>query len=439
MRVAIVAEVFLPKIDGVVIRTMNLIRHLRESGDDVLVICPEADDRGDCGVALAEFPAFPFVAYPEYRIGTPDDRLLSRLDEFRPDVLHFLNPFAFGFRCHDLLQRHGRRYPCVFSFHTLYGEFVKRYPLLRPLSKMLWWMTKQYHNQADVNLTVSGMMQRELAARGFERVALWPPAVDSCLFAPDRASAEMRTMLSGGEPDRPLLLTVSRLAPEKNVEFLHSVMRKLPQAKLAIVGDGPHRGVLESKFADTDAVFHGYLKGEQLASAYASADAFVYASETETMGNVILEAMASGAPVVAPRAGGIPSLVDHEETGFLFEPGDADTAAILSRRLLDDSILRSMISRAARNTVEETGWRQSIDQVRECYRRTIASALSRSAPRLHRRSRMAAVAVQGLVTAFRVVSPRVVIRDRSTVRESARAMSDDSIPVTVPEAVSVST
>ena len=100
-----------------------------------------------------------------------------------------------------------------------------------------------------------------------------------------------------------MLLTVSRLAPEKNVDFLAEVLPAFPDACLAIVGDGPARPQLEQRFRGLDARFVGYLKGEELAAAYASADAFVYASETETMGNVVLEAMACGCPVVAPRGG----------------------------------------------------------------------------------------------------------------------------------------
>src|SRR5215472_12447976 len=119
----------------------------------------------------------------------------------------------------------------------------------------------------------------------------------------------MRARLSNGQAHRPLLLTVSRLAPEKNVGFLADVLDRFPDAALAVVGDGPQRSELEQHFAGKNAHFVGYLKGAELAAAYASADAFVYASETETMGNVVLEAMASGCALVAPHAGGIPNLV----------------------------------------------------------------------------------------------------------------------------------
>src|SRR5262249_8905612 len=144
---------------------------------------------------------------------------------------------------------------------------------LRPMSALIWWLMREYHNRAEVNLTVSAIMQAELRKRGFQRVELWPPAVDSNLFHPRRRSAAMRRRLLGGRTEGRLLLTVSRLAPEKNVGFLADVVKALPGACLAIVGDGPTRADLERRFHGTDTHFIGYLRGQELAAAYASADA----------------------------------------------------------------------------------------------------------------------------------------------------------------------
>src|SRR5262249_33907583 len=152
------------------------------------------------------------------------------LKQFAPEVIHYINPFGFGFRCYDVLRKARFRVPTVFSFHTLYGEFVRQYKGLGPLSRLLWWLTREYHNRASLNLTVSAAMQPDLLRRVFCRVELWPPAVDSDLFPPGRAPPAMRDRLSGGRPDRPLLLTVSRLAPEKNVGFLADVIRQIPEA-----------------------------------------------------------------------------------------------------------------------------------------------------------------------------------------------------------------
>jgi glycosyltransferase involved in cell wall biosynthesis len=401
MRIAIVSEVFLPKIDGVVNRTLNLIRQLPRYGDELLIVCPQARGCDECPVPVLDAPSFSFPLYPEYRIGIPDRRLAAGVKQFAPDVIHFVNPFAFGFRCHDVFRRAGLRTPAVFSFHTLYGEFVKDYRALRPLSKMLWWLTREYHNQADVNLTVSDIMQQDLTSRGFRRVELWPPAVDSELFHPGRRSQAMRQRLSAGWPEKPLLLTVSRLAPEKNVGFLASVMRELPGVRLAVVGDGPERPALERRFAGLDVGFVGYLRGEALAAAYASADAFVYASETETMGNVVLEAMAAGCPVVAPRAGGIPNLIQHDISGFLYLPRDAAEAVRLTRNALEDAALRHRVGRAAREAVEAGNWERSVARVRGVYESAIRRGQAVYRSRDTWQQRLSQMVTFGMVSAFR--------------------------------------
>jgi glycosyltransferase involved in cell wall biosynthesis len=410
MRIVIIAEVFLPKIDGVVHRTMNLIRQLLHFGDEVLVIAPEATGGQGCPVPVVEVPSFSFLLYPEYRIGLPDRRLSDVIREFAPDVLHYVNPFAFGFRCYDVLHRTGVRVPTVFSFHTLYGEFVKKYNLLKPLSLLLWWLMKEYHNRADVNLTVSSVMQQDLAKRGFRRVRYWPPAVDSLLFHPGSRSADMRARLGRGHPEKKLLLTVSRLAPEKNVGFLADLLDQFPDACLAVVGDGPQRPELERRFAGKNANFLGYLRGAELAAAYASADAFVYASEMETMGNVVLEAMASGCPVVAPRAGGIPSLVNHGETGLLYAPGDLDEAVRFTRLILTEEARRSRLARAAREWVEDWGWSSSIGQVRAVYQEAV-EVYQRATRQRTSRQGLAQLVMSALVSGFRSVGPpRVAAR-----------------------------
>ena len=405
MRVAIIAEVFLPKIDGVVNRTLNLIQQLTRAGDEVTIVCPEAPGCSKCSVPVISLPSFPFPMYPEYRVGLPDRRMARALKCFAPDVIHYLNPFAFGFRCHDVLRKAGVLAPTVFSFHTLYGEFVKRYKGLKPLSTYLWWLTREYHNRADLNLTVSSAMLDELIHRGFRRVELWPPAVDSDLFNPRRGSDAMRARLTGGQPAKRLLLTVSRLAPEKNVGFLADVMRQLPDTCLAIVGDGPDRPVLERQFAGTDTRFIGYLQGTDLASAYASADAFLYASETETMGNVVLEAMACGCTVVAPRAGGIPNLVSDQETGFLYTPRDLTSALRLTNDVLSNQSLRSNIGAAARAAIEKTNWEKSIDRVRQAYADAIRSSQG-GAARWTWQNRVAQTSMLALVSAFQAVSDK---------------------------------
>lgn len=409
MRIAIICEVYLPKVDGVVGRTLNLIKLLLNSGDNVVVVCPQVSQPRNSLVSMIEFPGFPCASYPEYVIGRPDQRLIRELRAFEPDVIHFLNPFAFGFQCCDLLSRSDLRVPVMFSFHTLYGEFVKQYSGLRRLSRVLWWLTRSYHNTAHRNLTVSSAMAEDLRCRGFERIALWPPAVDSALYSPDRRHAAMRRRLCGIHQESPLLLTVSRLACEKNVSFLTEVLRRVPEATLAIVGDGPQRSQLERRFARYKAQFVGYLHGEELAAAYASADAFVYASETETMGNVVLEAMASGLPVIAARAGGVTSLIQHGIDGFLFSPRNADEAAGYVRAVLEVPRRHEQISAAAVASAHTRTWQNSGNEVRSQYQQIIDEFAESPAAQEVRRQpgTLAALATNLLVLMFQLTAPRL--------------------------------
>ena len=369
MRIVLICEVFLPKVDGVVGRTLNLIRELQAAGDEVLVCCPAVPESRESPVPLAECRSFPCVSYPDYHIGVPGPDLLHRLREFAPDVVHFINPLAFGFAVCLQLRRAAFSAPVVFSFHTQYGEFVRTYPGLSWLSGILWHLMRAFHNTADVNLTVSQTMLEDLQLRGFQRLQLWPPAVDSQRFTPALRESAMRLRLSGHRPPQSLLLTVSRLAAEKNVGFLTEVLDRVPDGQLAVVGDGPERESLERRFAGRTAIFPGCLTGLQLSQAYASADVFVYASETETMGNVVLEAMAAGLPVVAAAAGGVCSLVQHGRTGFLFSPGRADEAAGYVRQLVENENLRERMSRAALEDARSRNWASAVAAVRSSYRR----------------------------------------------------------------------
>ena len=214
----------------------------------------------------------------------------------------------------------------------------------------------------------------------------------------------MRARLAGAHAGKKLLLTVSRLAPEKNVAFLADVLDQCPDACLAIVGDGPQRPELERRFAGKNANFLGYLKGADLAAAYASADAFVYASEMETMGNVVLEAMASGCALVAPRAGGIPSLVNHGETGLLYPPGDLEEAVRYTRLILGDDSTRAQLSQAARFWVEGWDWSHAINQVRAIYQESI-DQYQRAARRRTYRQGLAQLVMSALVSGFKSVGP----------------------------------
>jgi glycosyltransferase involved in cell wall biosynthesis len=181
----------------------------------------------------------------------------------------------------------------------------------------------------------------------------------------------MRNRLSDGEPNKPLLLYVGRLSAEKQVEKLRDVVHAIPGARMAIVGDGPVRADLEKHFNGTPTVFTGYLRGEELAAAFASTDLFVFPSETETLGLVLLESMASGCPVVACRAGGITDAVQDGHTGFLFDPCDPGAlVATVKRALASPSDLEAIRIRAREDT-ERHSWEGATEQLTRLYEAAI--------------------------------------------------------------------
>jgi glycosyltransferase involved in cell wall biosynthesis len=182
----------------------------------------------------------------------------------------------------------------------------------------------------------------------------------------------MRARLHGGHADTGnLLLYIGRLSAEKQIERIRPVLEALPQARLALVGDGPHRQQLERVFEGTATTFVGYLAGDELASAYASGDAFVFPSSTETLGLVLLEAMAAGCPVVGANRGGIPDIVNDGTNGCLFDPDQPASLITAVQRLLGNPTTRAELRRAARLEAERWGWAGASSQLRNYYRQVL--------------------------------------------------------------------
>jgi glycosyltransferase involved in cell wall biosynthesis len=223
-------------------------------------------------------------------------------------------------------------------------------------------------------------MVSELSGHGIERTDLWQRGVDTEMFQPHSHSVKMRDRLTQGHPEAPLLLYVGRLSAEKEIENIKPVLESIPNARLALVGDGPHRQALEAHFAGTHTNFVGYLQGLELAAAFASSDAFLFPSRTETLGLVLLEAMAAGCPVVAAGTGGITDIVTDAENGYLFDPSDANGAIEATRRLLANQAERETLRAKARAEAERWGWAAATEQLRQYYREVVA------------RSRLSAVA-----------------------------------------------
>lgn len=375
MRIAIVTETYLPQLNGVSRTLSQLVRELRRRGHEVLVIHPDygaiADDAGHVTVPAVRLPF-----YREIRLPVPPfGRTLRALDGFRPDLIHIATEAVLGLRV--LLHARSRRWPVVSSFHTNFDQYSDHYQVGWARG-LIWRYLRWFHNATIETYVPSRTTISELALRGFERLRLWPRGVDGTLFRPHRPGREAVRARLGIGPDDVLIGHVSRLAVEKNVDYLGQALAELgrmrPDSRFLIVGDGPARPELEATLG-ARATFAGYQTGSDLADSYSACDLFAFASVTETFGNVVLEAMASGLPVVAIRAGGVGEIVHDGETGLLIEPGEPPVnfaRALLS--LSEDPIRRKQLSEAARAYARTQTWESIHGELIEGYRRVIESA-----------------------------------------------------------------
>jgi glycosyltransferase involved in cell wall biosynthesis len=360
MRIAIFTETFLPKVDGVTNTTCQLLDHLSARGHASIMFAPRGAPPRYADTTIVGLAGFSFPLYPELRLVPPVLSVTEQLVAFQPDLVLLINPCSLGL----VGLRHARamRLPVVASYQTDIPGYAVRYGL-GLLRDPLWAYFRWLHNQADLNLCPSQYTQDQLAAHGFERLCVWGRGVDRQRFHPRHRDPRWRDRLTEGHPAAPLILYVGRLAPEKQVDWLRPVLDALPGARLAVVGDGPGRADLEACFAGTSTTFTGYLRGADLAHAYASADVFAFPSANETFGNVVLEAMASGLPVAVPRSGGPVDHVSHEVNGLLADPDDPADFCAQVARLATDPTLRRRLARGARAYAEAQSWNTILDRL----------------------------------------------------------------------------
>ena len=370
MRIAMFTEVFLPKIDGVVTRVLRTLDELAELGHEVLLFAPGDPPPRYAGFEVVRVRSLPFKPwYPELRVGLPTPRIADQMVEFQPDVVHAVNPVWLA--AYGVLSAEHRGLPLLASYHTQVASYTEKLRLNWLTSTVERW-TRTLHNRAEVNLCTSPQMVDVAVADGVQRVELWPKAVDTQTYRPEARTKRMRRRLTDNNPDAPLAIYVGRLSHEKNLDDLLEPVHRMPEVRFAFVGSGPASDKLKSQFAGTSTVFTGYLKGHELAEAYASADVFLFPSTTETLGFAGLEAMASGVPVLGARAGGIPHLFTDGVEGMLFTPHDADEITARLGELIADPMLRAKMGVAARAEAERHSWRASTQALVDYYELAIA-------------------------------------------------------------------
>lgn len=342
-------------------------------GDEVMILAPRTKGIPEsyAGSEVVGHPSVPFPPYPQIRLAPLHPGTGRSLARFRPELIHVVNPVALGVG--GVYYAWRRKVPLVASYHTNVAAYARYYGLgfMEGFTRSV---TRKIHNRADVNLCTSDATRRYLIEEGIRRVRTWPQGVDSTLFGPDKASRLWRERISGEEPHKRVLAFVGRLAPEKNIELLRVALERIPDTRLAIVGDGPARQDLERAFAGTPTVFTGMLRGEDLAGALASADAFLFPSTTETLGMAMVEALASGVPVIAARSGASGEVVEDGVDGLLFEAGSGEDLIRQASRVLDDPALRAELGRNARAAAEKRDWAAATHSLRGFYEEARALA-----------------------------------------------------------------
>lgn len=374
MRIAFVTETWRPAVNGIVTRLESTAHELSRAGHRVLILAPGGSDPHCVGAEVRTVPALglPFI-YGGQPWGLPLPRTRHLLGDFEPDLVHAVSPVLLGWSGVVFAKTHGL--PLVCSYHTHVARYAHFYKL-GFLERPVWALVVQAHLLADVRLAASTAAAEELEAQGVPGVRLWPGGVDLELFHPGRRDDAVRARLSGGHPERRIAIYVGRLAAEKGVERLRPLADP-GVCHLVLVGDGPARPDLEADFAGSACTFTGNLAGAELAAAYASADLFVFPSITDTLGLVMLEAMASGLPVLAARSPSSEELVAGAPAGALFDPDDGPGLVAAARRLLAVSVDRRALAASAHRVAP--CWEQSTERLMEHYLAAISLAAERSA------------------------------------------------------------
>lgn len=367
MKIAIVTETFLPNTDGIVTRLCASIRWLLHEGHEVLVVSPELGIKEFEGAKVAGIPSRSFFLYRDKKFAYPNRKVGREISEFNPDIVHVVNPAFLGVA--GIYYARKFKLPLLASYHTHIPNQAEYYhvPFLKPV---LWGYLRMLHNRADLNLCTSQSVLTDLKQQRFHNVHLWQRGVDTESFHPGHGSEEIRNRLTNGSPDKLLLLFVGRLAAEKKIEQIREVLENTPNTCLALVGDGPHRKYLEKYFSGTDTVFTGFMHGEELSRVYASSDAFVFPSTSETLGLVILESMASGLPIVAANNGPTAEQIVDGENGVLYDPEiSGDIARAVER--IKDPFFRKKISMKARKQTANMDWDKQSEQLLGFYQQVL--------------------------------------------------------------------
>ncbi len=357
MRVAYFTESLPPMTDGVARTLTHLVNTLESEQVDYRFFSPIKPTAAiEWHGKVRKVFSVPFVLYDTYRVGVPYFHgLQAELDSFQPDLIHIVSPTLLGLYGLNYAKR--RNLTVVASYHTHFVSYFSYYGFSKA-ERIGWNYLQWFHNRCDRTFTPSASAVRELQENGIREVELWQHGVDLEQFSPSYRSESLRQSIGAGH--KPILLFVGRLVKEKDLDDLVEADGILSERghdfKLVVVGDGPMKEDLMSRLPQ--AHFTGYLHGPELSSWYASADIFVFPSTTETLGNVILEAFASGLPVVTVAKGGVADVVTPNIDGLIAQPNNPQDFADKIAMLLSNSSYTKQLGIQALRSAAKQSWHE---------------------------------------------------------------------------------
>ncbi len=375
LKIAVVTETYPPDINGVAHTLSKIVEGLQALGHDLWLIRPKQQAQ-HMAVQTAHFQevlvkGVPIPFYSELRMGLPAKRELHRLwAKQRPDIVHIATEGPLGWSALQVARK--LKLPVSTDFRTNFHAYSQHYGI-GWLSGAIRVYLKKFHNRADVTMVPTAMLQQELQAKGFERVQVVPRGVDTSQFSPSYRSLALRQSWGVAEGDK-VLLYVGRLAAEKNLGLVVQAYLKAKQSdartRLVLVGDGPMREALQLQYPDI--VFAGYRSGADLAAHYASGDVFVFASLTETFGNVTLEAMASGLAVVAFKHAAAGQCIRHGDNGMCVDTESPHDFVQAVCSVVEAPSLQMRLAKEALLTAKTFDWPGVVERTEAVFRQVMA-------------------------------------------------------------------
>ncbi len=366
MRVAIVAESFLPNVNGVTNSVCRVAQYLRSQGHEALIIAPAARPGQQsveqyCGFPVESVSTVMVPMVNSLPIGVPTARVVRLLRQFQPDVVHAASPFVLG--AAGILAARALKIPVVGVFQTDVAGFAENYKLAA-FSQAAWRWTRWIHNRCDRTLAPSSATIEQLQARGIHRIHRWGRGVDLQQFSPHKRDKALRAKWTATKPGSSIIVGyVGRLAAEKSVHRL-AVLDELDDVQVVVIGDGPERASLQQLMPN--AIFAGQLTGEALAEAFASLDVFVHTGDFETFCQTVQEAHASGIPAIAPNVGGPRDLITDGVNGHLLAPAEFE-------QLLPEAVVSALkMRKRCRSSVQSRSWDAICAELMEHYRAVVA-------------------------------------------------------------------